>query len=49
MEQSCEAAGLCKSCTLNLKNGEPMALQYNLGEESHGHIKFVLAPKISDD
>merc|ERR1711988_959633 len=43
------AANLCKSCTLNLKNGEPMSLQYNLGEESHGHLKFVLAPKLSDD
>jgi len=44
-----KASGLCKSCTLNLKNGEPMSLIYNLGEESHGHLKFVLAPKLSED
>jgi len=49
IHQFTKAAGLCKSCTLSLKNGEPMALQYNLGEESHGHLKFVLAPKLSDD
>merc|ERR1712093_710631 len=42
------ATALCKQCSLNMTEGEPMMLQYNLGEDSHGFIRFLLAPKLDD-
>lgn len=39
---------LSKRCQLSLKSGEPMVLQYHLGEEQHGFIRFLLAPKLDD-
>jgi len=43
------ATGLSKTCEFSLKAGEPFLLRYNLEEESHGYIDFLLAPKVEED
>ena len=43
-----KAAPLCKTVQLQMKESQPMNLTYYLGEESHGFLRYMLAPKDDD-
>lgn len=43
------ASSLSKTCEFQFQQGHPFRLTYYLEEESHGFIKFLLAPKVDDN
>jgi proliferating cell nuclear antigen len=44
-----KATPLSKRCSFSLKTGEPFSLEYPLGEDGNGFIRFLLAPKVDDE
>ncbi len=40
------ATTLNNSCTINMSEGEPLMFHYPLSDETHGFLRFLLAPKM---